>query len=274
MVIVYAGNPTMVDNEMLAAVHTLPSDFIVLAEFNTARNIDWYFLRPGADGRCISIMVELKRTRHALRGTFNGRWERHDTAETWLPVSTNPRDANHFQQAVHAANELQHWLWSQQPLYRAAAELRPLEEFNVWPDLLILSPPGVCHQLPLSTPGLYGKVFYSIEECLAHVAEWLPKKGVPMNAPEITTLADTLGLTLLSPPQSPSAVPVPVRFARATPIPVPVVSTAPDEALLARIAQLEARIGALETRSLSAPTAILPYGPPPGRPVESAMVGD
>jgi hypothetical protein len=160
---IYGGDLDRIDEEVLRAVERLPDDFWVFAEFNIDRNIDWFIIRevpyPQKGTRSSTmIMTELKRESRPLRGlNMNGPWERLNDSGYWEEVHTTGPEFNHYQQTLKASDALQSWLWSNQRFYvEGGPYLRPQEDFKAWPDLLILSPPGTTHQLPIRPPTGYG----------------------------------------------------------------------------------------------------------------------
>lgn len=190
---IYAGELSMIDEEVLDAVKRLPDTFWAFAEFNIGRNIDWFIVRP--DEPSTLILTELKRVSKSLRGDVNGLWEKQNPAGDWEEMPANGTDTNPYWQAVNTANALADWLWNNQQLYREAGDIRPSGEFRVWPDLLVLSPPGMQHRLPLAPPSRYGRWWFNLEEWLRHVDAWMPKTGARLTAQEIENLASALRLT-------------------------------------------------------------------------------
>jgi hypothetical protein len=107
---------------------------------------------------------------------------------------TNERDINPYWQAVNTANAIKHWLWNNQPLYADPAVFANEQEFAVWPDLLLLGPPGVIHQLPLRPPTRFGAWWSNVDDWRRHLEVWRPKKGKPFTARELERLIDVLRL--------------------------------------------------------------------------------
>jgi hypothetical protein len=77
----------------------------------------------------------------------------------------------------------------------------------VWPDLLILSPPGVSHRFPLRPSNGYGRWWFSLDEWRAHVLGWEPRvSAISLTRRELANLAEALRLT----PFTPAAEPAPI----------------------------------------------------------------
>jgi hypothetical protein len=190
---IFAGELSMIDDEVLDALKQLPDSYWVFAEFNIGRNIDWFIIRPDAPSTL--ILTELKRLSKPIRGAVNGYWEKLSSSGEWDELPTNGTDTNPYWQAVNSANALADWLWNNQQLYRETADIRPALEFRVWPDLLLLSPPGTNHRLPLAPPSRYGRWWFNIDDWQRHVRGWTPKTGVTLLPQEIVNLAAALRLT-------------------------------------------------------------------------------
>jgi len=194
---IYAGELSMIDPEVLNAIKRLPDSFWAFAEFNIGRNVDWFIVRP--DERSTLILTELKRASTPFRGEVNGLWDKQSPTGEWEEAPANNTDTNPYWQAVNTANALADWLWNNQQLYREVNDIRPSGEFRVWPDLLLLSPPGTQHRLPLSPPSRYGRWWFTVEEWLRHVDAWMPKTGVQLTPREVENLATSLRLTEIWP---------------------------------------------------------------------------
>lgn len=190
---VYAGELSMIDQEVFDAIKRLPDSFWAFAEFNIGRNVDWFIVRP--DEPSTLILTELKRASKPLRGAVNGLWEKQSPTGEWEELPANGTDTNPYWQAVNSANALADWLWNNQQLYRETNDIRPSGDFRVWPDLLLLSPPGTQHRLPLAPPSRYGRWWFNVEEWLRHVDGWTPRTGVRLTPREVENLAESLRLT-------------------------------------------------------------------------------
>ncbi len=190
-----------IDPEVLEAFKTLPDEFWVFAEFTLSRNIDWFIVHPDANGTLALIVIELKRTGQPFAGDINSVWKQW-TPEGWRELLLSGPYRNYYWQAVEAANKLKEWLWNNQRRYRTSQDLLPQDAFKIWPDLLILSPPGTNHQLPLQPPNNFGKFLYSLEECLRHIATWKSRQLAlaPLVPAEMLRLAEALGLEQIWPP--------------------------------------------------------------------------
>ena len=190
---IFAGELSMIDQEVLDTLKRLPDSFWVFAELNIGRNIDWFILRP--DTPSTLILTELKRISKPVRGAVNGPWEKLSSSGDWEELPTKGTDTNPYWQAVNAANALADWLWNNQQLYRATVDVRPQAEFRVWPDLLLLSPPGTSHRLPLAPPSRYGRWWFNTDDWLRHLRGWNPRTGVSLTPQEAVNLVEALRLT-------------------------------------------------------------------------------
>lgn len=209
---IFAGELSMIDQEVFDTLKQLPDSFWVFAEINIGRNIDWFIIRP--DNPSTLILTELKRINKPLRGAVNGLWEKQSSTGEWEEVPANGTDTNPYWQAVNSANALADWLWNNQQLYRETAEIRPSADFRVWPDLLLLSPSGTQHRLPLAPPSRYGRWWFNVDEWMRHVRGWTPRTGVGLSHQEIRNLIDALRLTEVwagngdEPEEQPALLPV------------------------------------------------------------------
>lgn len=192
---IYTGEQSRIDQDILNLARELPDEFWVFAEFNVGRNIDWFMVRAASLTPSVLIMTELKRLARPLEGQVDSPWRMQTDAGEWQEIEpSNGRDLNYYWQAVNSANTLAEWLWNNQQRYRESAEVRPLEDFKVWPDLLLLSPPGTFHRLPLGPASRYGRWWYNARDWWNHVVTWKPKFGVALGERELTNLAGALGL--------------------------------------------------------------------------------
>lgn len=200
---IFAGaDRRQLDPEVLDAFKALPDDFWVFGEFTISRNIDWFVVHPHPGGTLALIAIELKRTTQPFTGDLNNAWKQW-SPEGWRDLVLSGPYRNYYWQAVEAANTLKEWLWNNQRRYRTNQTLLPQEAFRVWPDLLILSPPGTNHLLPLQPPNNFGKLLYSLDECVRHVASWKSRQLalVPLTGEEMARLAGALGLEQIWPPR-------------------------------------------------------------------------
>lgn len=234
---IYIGDKSKIDQEVLAAVATLEDDFWVFAEFNSAgRNVDWFIARASTnDNPSVLIVTELKRVNRPLKGSIDGVWEKQTEEGTWEEITTtNTRDRNYYWQAVNTANTLAEWLWNNQPLFR---EERPPvgspNEFKIWPDLLLLSPPGIVHKLPLKPQSGYGMWLFSIPKWIEQIRSWRPRHGVVLTSQDLHNLAHALDLQCLDIDVS-------------APLPSPPPLSSPAESFLAWLNQLEERLSRVE----------------------------
>jgi hypothetical protein len=186
---IFAGELAKIDEEVLEAIKLLPDDFWVFAEFNVGRNIDWFFVRPKVNEPSTLIMTELKRSTRPIRGTTDGYWERLAENGEWEEVPASGKDMNYYWQTVNGANTLADWLWNFQKLYLDSTEVRPPDQFRVWPNLLLLSPAGVQHRLPLGPTNKYGRWFYDIPSWLQHVSGWNSRMGISLTPHDVVPSA-------------------------------------------------------------------------------------
>lgn len=205
---IFAGELSMIDQEVFDVLKRLPDSFWVFAEFNIGRNVDWFIIRP--DTPSTLILTELKRINKPLRGAVNGLWEKQTASGEWEEVPASGTDTNPYWQAVNSANALADWLWNNQQLYRETGEIRPSGDFRVWPDLLLLSPAGMTHRLPLAPPSRYGRWWFNVDDWLRHVRGWTPRTGVALTHQEVANLVESLRLTeLWAGGDVPDAMPAP-----------------------------------------------------------------
>jgi hypothetical protein len=238
---IYAGEASRLDQEVLDTVTLLPDDFWVFAEFNTVgRNVDWLIVREAPEGASAApstlIVTELKRLPRPVRGRSTDEpWEMLGDDGTWHEFRpANERDINPYWQAVNTANAIKHWLWNNQPLYAEAAAIANEQEFAVWPDLLLLGPPGTVHQLPLRPASRFGAWWSSLDDWRRHLEVWRPKKGKPFTAGELARLVEVLRLRPVSVSHRPPVPPRPVFGLEEL--------TSLVQALQARVERLEAQV--------------------------------
>ena len=200
---VFTGELSRIDQEALGAIKTLPDDFWVYAEFNgISRNVDWFITRAATQQPSVLMLMELKRVSRPLRGSIDSTWEITAESGGWQEIApSNSRDINYYWQSVNTANVLAEWLWNHQQRYRESVEVRPQDEFKVWPDLLLLSPADVGHRLPLGPPSRYGRWWYSLEDWLHHVVTWKPRSGISLTPRELFNLGEALGLEKVTVPR-------------------------------------------------------------------------
>lgn len=261
---IFAGELTRIDAAVLGVMKTLPDEFWVYAEFNgIGRNVDWFVTRAATTQPSVLMLMELKRVSRPLRGSIDSTWELMTEAGGWQEIApSNNRDINYYWQSVNTANALAEWLWNHQHRYREPADIRPQEDFKVWPDLVLLSPADVGHRLPLGPPSRYGRWWYSLNDWLRHVLTWKPRNGIALTPPELTNLAETLGLE-----------PVPSTGERSIE-----PSLRPSDELLSFVSwlrSLEDRLARLETLLESATEtalAAVPDSPVDRWPVDAATV--
>jgi hypothetical protein len=183
------------------------------------------------------MVTELKRTTKRLRGDVNGPWEESTDDSQWTPMLSSGREINPYQQVTAAANAMKEWLWVHQRFFLDDEEVRPEDAFKVWPDLLIIGPEGIAPILPLRPPSRFGLWFHQVERWLTHVRGWrsLPG-GVTLAEANARRLAEQLHLVQVWPDKS--AALTGERAGGGTP---------DEQSVLARLADLEARVARLES---------------------------
>lgn len=246
---IFAGELARIDPEVLEAVKELPDDFWIFAEFNVGRNVDWFIIRPKSDEPSTLILTELKRSTRPIRGSGDGYWERMAENGEWEELPSNGKDMNYYWQTVNSANALADWLWNYQRLYLERPDVRPADQFRVWPNLLLLSPAGVQHRLPLGPTNKYGRWFYDIPSWLQHVTGWNSRMGIELTEREVANLADALQLERIWGPDA-SAVPVGATPAssEASQHAAPASAGGELELFIGWLQRIEQRIARLEDR--------------------------
>jgi hypothetical protein len=244
---VFVGDKAKVNPDVLEAVKDLPNDFWVVLEFSVSRrNIDVLIVRPVAEGPATLIVTEVKRAARPLRGTFNGPWEQIDDLGTTpferadYAFDSKQRDTNPYWQAVETANTLGEWLKTNEPVF-AAGETGVWTDVKPWPDVLIISPPGVRHQLPLRPETGFGRWFFNIDDWIRHLETWRQTRGPVLTERDIAAVVNFLQLEQVAGGSA--------RAITAEPhTPEPLVRTGADRvsALETRVVQLDARVKELE----------------------------
>ncbi|MCA9877705.1 MAG: hypothetical protein KC442_07985 [Thermomicrobiales bacterium] len=197
---IFIGNRTMVDAEVLEAVEHLPDDFWVFAEFTMGtRNVDWLVIRPVADDappdlHATITVTELKRTNNVLEGGDQGPWRELKDGDWSEIVPSNKADQNYYWQLVNTCNECRDWMFSNHRRFIPAPKTVTVHSFRPWPMLLILSPPGVEHRLPLYPQSRYGSYHFDLGSWLNKLLAWKSREGVKMTASEVGDLARILNL--------------------------------------------------------------------------------
>jgi hypothetical protein len=192
---VFLGDQSRVDPEVLAALETLPDDFWILGEFTLRRNFDWFILRPFDDSPAALIVTEVKRRSRPLRGSLNAAWEEPTESGEWETIAPpNGEDRNYYWQAVNAANSLSEWLRNNEPVFNDADDT-VWADTRVWPDLLILSPPGTTHLLPHRPDNGFGAWYFDLERWISHLRTWRPRVGPRLTQTHIQRLVDYFQLT-------------------------------------------------------------------------------
>ncbi len=238
----YAADITKVAPEVLSAARALPEDVILFTEFTVnGREVDLMALRPRPSAPCTLMVAEIKGACRPIRGTDNGPWEIQTENGSWEPWHTRYRDSSAYRQVVATANAVAEWLWLNQPRFLASnGGTLPKKAFSVWPDVIIESPPGVEHQLPLGPSSRYGGWFYGIEPWVQHVAAWSSRASVvSLTTDDVIRLAAALDLSPVHPP---------VSTAPAASMGCNAANAAGITAFVTWLSQLEHRLSALESR--------------------------
>jgi hypothetical protein len=228
----FTGDPSRIEDRLREQLETLPDDFWVLAEVTLTRNHDFIIIRPHEDAPATFINTEVKRAAGPLKGSVHSHWEMQIGGGGWQPTpGGNPEDKNPYWQAVNGANSLALWLHNNSPVFNDG-DVGPWGDVKVWPDLVLLSPPGTRHQLPLRPDSGYGLWFSDVHRWIEHVIDWKPRVGAALTHDDIQRLVDFLQLTPLSP----------ARIAETRVVPAESRITALEQAVLSlqeRIARLE-----------------------------------
>lgn len=192
---IFVGDMGTVDKEVLDRLQQLGDDFWVIAATSVEREIDWLVIRTMPNGHSAIIVTELKRYNEPIRGiSQDSTWERQTIDGSWHPMNGH-NDRNPYWQAVNTANTLKQWLWNHQDLIRDNASRENEDQFGVWPLLLILSPEGVRHQLPVRPTSRYGAWVFDLDRWVNMLESWKPRKGVAFTDKDMTRLVGVLGLT-------------------------------------------------------------------------------
>jgi hypothetical protein len=203
MVQIYVGNRSKVDSEILDSVKRLSDDFIVFAEFDIERNIDWFVLHLRPDAPASLVVTEQKRISKRVRGDINGQWEESQDGHQWTPMLAGGRDINPYQQATAAANALKEWLWSHQRFFLDDDQEQSADAFRIWPDLLILGPDGVVPVLPMRPSNRFGMWFFAVEPWITHLQSWRAlSDGIVLTQRSVERIAERLRLTRIWPDTS------------------------------------------------------------------------
>jgi hypothetical protein len=250
---IFSGDLNSLDLEVLEALKTLPDTYWVFAGFHVGREVDWFVVRVATPTEHSAlILTELKRYEYGVRGVSqDAAWERQSSDGVWHPIDSG-NDRNPYWQAVNTANALKSWLWNNQRLYFGGSELteHPEDDFGVWPNVLILSPPGVRHFLPLRPTSRYGAWVYDLDRWLGSLQTWRPRKGVGLSEVDLQHLVEALGLKEIwaGSPNVPASAPVPITSTEA---PTAFLSWLAD--LSARIDHISARLDRLEHKLFEQP---------------------
>jgi hypothetical protein len=256
---VFLGDQSRVDPEVLAALETLPDEFWVLGEFTLRRNFDWFILRPFDDSPAALIVTEVKRRTRPLRGSLNAAWEEPTEAGEWESIAPpNGEDRNYYWQAVNAANSLSEWLRNNEPVFNDADDA-VWADTRVWPDLLILSPPGTSHLLPHRPDNGFGAWYFDLERWIAHLRTWRPRVGPRLTQTHVQRLVNYFQLTPTdSTGPYESAEPV-----APSPTETTVSELQPVAVLAQTVADLTRRVAAMESLLQQTSRLLAAAGEPP-----------
>jgi hypothetical protein len=231
---IFLGDKSRVDHEVLAALEGLSDDFWVLGEFTLRRNFDWFILRPFDDSPAALIVTEVKRRSRPVRGSLNAAWEEPTESGDWEIIQPpNIEDRNYYWQAVNSANTLSEWLRNNEPVFNSADD-KVWADTRVWPDLLILSPPGVTHLLPHRPDNGFGAWYFDLERWISHLRTWRPRVGPRLSQTHVQQLADHFQL-------------MPAQTATVS-VPVDSTSTGTLEQLTQMVEDLRRRVAVLEAK--------------------------
>ena len=218
---IFVGDQSKVDQAVLQQVQQLPDDYWVLAEFTLRRNYDWFIIRPVSTAPSVLIVTEVKRHNAQLRGNLNGPWEERAEDGEWLPLTTpNGEDKNYYWQAVNAANSLSEWLRNNEPVFNEG-RTDVWSQTRIWPDLLILSQPGVRHLLPLKPDSGFGFWFYDLQRWADHLVNWRPNVGPRLTEQDVEQLVNYLRLTPMESPEVKPFAPTEPRTWSSSPFQAP-----------------------------------------------------
>ncbi|MBM3942802.1 MAG: hypothetical protein FJ316_07765 [SAR202 cluster bacterium] len=205
---IFLGDVTKVDAEVLQKAKTLSDEFDVLFEFSKpGRNVDLLIVKHSREGGSALLLTEVKRTSRPVFGEVDGIWHahNHDTGQ-WEPILLTNHDTNWYWQAVNTVNTLKQWLWSNQALIfeDGGMQRREQNDFRIWPDLLILSPAGIHHRLPMKPTSGFGSWWTDLDRWAQHLLGWMPNSPITLTKTEVNNLVKLLGLRQVW-PESPQA---------------------------------------------------------------------
>lgn len=232
---VYVGNLPKANVDILDAFLELDDSYWVFAEFTIgsgprSRQVDWLILRAVPDDRPTGafstlIVAEQKETTATLTGLENNVWNEHRNGVDSPLVMSNRQDLNPLQQAINTGNAVKDWLWNHERLF--VDQDRPpyaVDDFNVWPTLLIVSPPDVQHRLPRRL--YYGAIWLGVDGWLGAIRSWVPRRGLQLTRAELERLArvvaDSSGIAPWDPPRPADG---------GQPVPLPPVTSDPEQPL-------------------------------------------
>lgn len=245
---IYVGDQSRLEADILDGLLRLPDDYwsFVGCTFD-GREADVLIIREVPEGETSRpstlIVTEVKHESRPLRGLGqDSPWYRiKETGEEEPWRAPNGRDLNPYFQAVNTANAVKAWLWNFQPVYRQATSSSE-DAFKVWPDVLIISPPGVRHILPVRPSSGYGRWVFSVQEWIDHVLAWNPREGVSLTRRELEELANTLGIRKLETTQAPKSTDKPAELREEEPLAFARFLSQ----LIERVQTLEMRVARLE----------------------------
>lgn len=196
---VFMGDASRVDPEVLQKAKALPDEFDVLFEFSKpGRNVDLFIVKHMPNGSEALIVTEVKRIAKQVRGEIDSAWQslNRETNQWEDIIPSNRDDSNWYWQLVNTVTVVKQWLRTNQNLFLEHVRPVPLEEsdFRVWPDLLILSPTGVYHRLPLRPTTGFGAWWTDLDRWVQHLLAWVPNSPIALDRAEVTTLVNLMGL--------------------------------------------------------------------------------
>lgn len=202
---IYIGDRSKADGEVMRRFSDLNDDFHIFGEFTCERiQADWLVCRAASNERPHSTvtLMELKRTARPLRGQTFDIWHARGDDGTWEEITpSNQQNTNYFLQALNTANAIRGWMYNNQRLYLDPTRDRPEADFRVWPDLVILSPEGVVHQLPYKPQNTkFGTWHFQLEPWIARTLDYVAPVGQGYSAADLRRLGEALGLTKVWPP--------------------------------------------------------------------------
>lgn len=201
---IFFGNRShLADNvDVIAKLDELGDDYYVLLEVEVAGvNIDCIVIRPSeTDKPSTFTLTEIKHVQGRVRGVENGPWLiNRNGIETPMP-SSNPSDANPWNQTIRALNSFRDWLALNQMVFRHRDQPADSKDFRVWPMLLLVwsGHENEHHALPLQPSTKFGTFTFSVDQWISYTKSWEPNKGLAFTQEDIESLVRTLNLSPLT----------------------------------------------------------------------------